>query len=165
MMPYPSPSSLRLFLPLLLWLLLTLAAGCGKSTPPAYHYADLARGKAIAATAQSQTGKPYRYGGASPAQGFDCSGLVYWACARHGIAVPRESKAQARAGREVRPPHLLPGDIVIFKTSWTGYHSGIYLGQGKFVHSPRPRTKVRVESLSSGYWQKKFVSARRVALP
>ena len=145
----------------LLGMLLILLTACGRSLPPCP--ADHARGAAIASAACSQVGKPYRYGGTSPAKGFDCSGLVYWACARNGIAVPRESRAQAGAGCEVRPPHLLPGDIVVFKIPWSGYHTGIYLGQGRFVHSPRPRTTVRVESLSTGYWKKAFVSGRRVA--
>jgi cell wall-associated NlpC family hydrolase len=162
-MPSPLPRSAlaRAVLPFLLGLALVLLTACGKNPPPP---ADHARGSAIAATARTQVGKPYRHGGTTPARGFDCSGLVYWACAQNGIAVPRESKAQAGAGREVQPQHLLPGDIVVFKIWWSGYHTGIYLGQGRFVHSPRPRTRVRIESLSSPYWKKAFVSGRRVAL-
>ena len=160
-MPQPRTCLDRIGLPLLLGLILILLTACGKTLPPCP--AAPVQGAAIASAALSQVGKPYLYGGSSPAKGFDCSGLVYWACARNGIAVPRTSRVQAEAGCEVQHPHLLPGDIVVFKIPWSGYHTGIYLGQGRFVHSPRPRTRVRVESLLCGYWKKAFVSGRRVA--
>ena len=150
---------------LLLGMLIALLAGCGKNSAPKVCYTPNARGAAIAATAKSQLGTPYRYGGASPAQGFDCSGLVYWACARNGVAIPRKSSDQATAGHSVRRSDLCPGDIIVFKIPWSGYHTGIYLGQGKFIHSPKPRHNVRVESLSIDYWKKNYVTARRVARP
>lgn len=156
------------FRPLLLLLALTLTLllhGCGKSAAPVPAFSGPSRGAAIARSAGSQVGKPYRYGASSPDCGFDCSGLVQWACRQNGVAVPRESKAQARAGYAVERSALLPGDIVVFKIPWSGFHTGVYLGKGRFVHSPRPRTRVRVESLDSGYWRKNFAGGRRVARP
>ena len=147
----------------LLGMLLILLTACGRSLPPCP--ADHARGAAIASAARSQVGKPYRYGGTSPAKGFDCSGLVYWACSQNGIRVPRVSKEQASTGKKISLSSLRPGDIVVFKTSWRGYHTGIYLGQNRFIHSPKPRTRVRIDSLTQEYWKEHFVSGRRVAAP
>ena len=154
--------SLCLFRLLLTAFCAVLLFGCGKDTESSYPYAD-SRGEAIAASARSQIGRPYCRGGISPQSGFDCSGLVYWACAQNGVSVPRMTREQAKAGQSVKRSALRPGDIVVFKTSWTGYHTGIYIGQDKFIHSPRPRAKVRIESLSIDYWKKYFVTARRVA--
>lgn len=156
------PSSLpRVFLSLALCVLMSLLLACGKRSIPADFPTDT-RGAAIAAAARSQIGKLYRKGGISPKSGFDCSGLVYWACGQNGISVPRVSREQAKVGQKVGRAALRPGDIVVFKTSWTGYHTGIYIGQGRFVHSPKPRTRVRTDSLDHVYWGEHFVSGRRV---
>ena len=141
----------------------TLLSACGKSQMSAhYAYPMTSRGDAIAATAKTQLGKSYRKGGTSPLSGFDCSGLVLWAYAQHGVSVPRSSRDQANAGVRVSRSALRPGDIVVFKTSWVGYHTGIYVGQKRFVHSPRPRTTVRFDSLDNVYWKDHFVSGRRI---
>ena len=143
-----------------------LLSACGKSsTSSHYAYPDSTSGFSIAACARSQLGKPYCSGGISPQTGFDCSGLVYWACSQNGIRVPRVSKDQASTGKKISLSSLRPGDIVVFKTSWRGYHTGIYLGQNRFIHSPRPRTRVRIDSLTQEYWKEHFVSGRRVAAP
>lgn len=144
----------------------TLATGCGKQTyRPAYTQtrAVSGSGAAIAASAKSQLGRPYVSGGTSPSRGFDCSGLVYWACASNGISVPRISRDQASAGQRIKRGNLRPGDIVVFKIPRSGYHTGIYIGQNSFVHSPKPRARVRIESLSVDYWDRYYVTARRVA--
>lgn len=150
-----------------LCLAMVLLAGCGKQRVPAsaYHQeqAGLGTGAAIVAAAKTQLGRPYVYGGSSPAKGFDCSGLVYWACASNGITVPRVSRDQASTGQRISRNDLRPGDIVVFKIPRSGYHTGIYIGQDKFIHSPKPRSKVRIESLSLSYWKKNFLTARRVA--
>ncbi|MBR4423007.1 MAG: C40 family peptidase [Mailhella sp.] len=120
-------------------------------------------GRSIAATAASQIGKPYVSGGISPSMGFDCSGLVYWTCRTNGIAIPRMSIEQASFGYQVNRKSLLPGDVLVFKTP-RGYHSGIYVGNNSFVHSPNPRKRVRVETLAAGtYYDKYYMTARRVA--
>lgn len=120
-------------------------------------------GRSIAATAASQIGKPYVSGGISPSMGFDCSGLVYWSCRTNGIAIPRMSIEQASFGYKVSRNSLLPGDVLVFKTP-RGYHSGIYVGNNSFVHSPNPRKRVRVETLAAGtYYDKYYMTARRVS--
>jgi len=157
--------SFRLCIPFMLCVALTLLTACGKSHAPNCQYPPLVKGSSIAASAQSQLGRPYAYGGSSPSSGFDCSGLVYWACAKNGVTVPRMSRDQANAGIKIKRSEMRPGDIVVFKIPWSGYHTGIYIGQNRFIHSPKPRTRVRVESLSNAYWNKRFVTARRVAHP
>ena len=144
-----------------------MTAGCGKQTyRPAYNTPQAGvssgSGAAIAATAKSQLGRPYVFGGASPSKGFDCSGLVSWACASNGISVPRVSRDQANAGQRIARSSLRPGDIVVFRIPRSGYHTGIYIGQNNFVHSPKPRARVRIESLSVNYWDRYYVTARRV---
>ena len=155
----------RFFLLFLCAAVATLATGCGKQTyRPTYtqNRAVTGSGAAIAATAKSQLGRPYVSGGSSPSRGFDCSGLVYWVCARNGIDVPRISRDQASAGRRIKRSNLRPGDIVVFKIPRSGYHTGIYIGQSNFVHSPKPRARVRIESLKVNYWDRYYVTARRV---
>lgn len=144
---------------------LLLLAACGKQTyRPTYgpQSGISASGAAIAATAKSQLGRPYVSGGSSPSRGFDCSGLVYWACARNGIDVPRISRDQASVGQRIPRSSLRPGDIVVFRIPRSGYHTGIYVGQNSFIHSPKPRARVRIESLSVKYWDRYYVTARRV---
>ena len=154
------------FLHALIGLSLMFLTACGKShTSSHYDCHAPGAGAAIAASARSQLGKPYVRGGISPQYGFDCSGLVYWACAQNGVNVPRMTRDQAKAGQSIERSALRPGDIVVFKTSWTGYHTGIYLGQGRFVHSPKPRTRVRIDSMQQEYWKDHYVTGRRVAHP
>ena len=118
-------------------------------------------GPAISQSALSTLGTPYRSGGTSPSRGFDCSGLVLWAYARHGFNVPRTAKAQSGVGSAVGKGALQKGDIVVFKTR-SGIHTGIYTGGGKFVHSPSRGKTVRVDRLDSEYWSRRIVSGRRV---
>ncbi len=153
---------LRFLSALMLCLALPILAGCGKQASSSVHTVSPAVSAAIAASAKSQIGKPYCRGGISPSSGFDCSGLVYWACRQNSVNVPRVSKEQAQTGQKVTRGELRPGDIVVFKTSWAGYHTGIYLGQNRFIHSPKPRSRVRIDSLEHEYWSKHFVTARRV---
>ena len=122
---------------------------------------DQKKADAIVRTARSQMGVRYKYGGASPKTGFDCSGLLYWAYRQHGVKIPRVAKDQASAGRKVDPARIAVGDLVVFKIS-SGYHTGIYAGEGKFIHSPKAGAKVRMEDMNIQYWRKAFVSARRL---
>jgi cell wall-associated NlpC family hydrolase len=115
----------------------------------------------IVATARAQTGLPYRSGGSSPQGGFDCSGLVLWVYRQHGITVPRLAKAQAFFGRPVGINDLRPGDIVAFRLNGA-YHTGIYSGNGRFIHSPSTGSRVREESLNIKYWLRSFVGGRRI---
>jgi murein DD-endopeptidase len=119
-------------------------------------------GAAIAGTALGLRGVPYRLGGADPS-GFDCSGLVRYVLAQHGIASPRVVRDQFTLGRAVRLRDLQPGDLVFFRVgSRSVSHVGVALGGDRFVHAPRERGTVRVESLTADYWVRRFAGARRV---
>lgn len=120
------------------------------------------QGQTILKSAYSQLGKSYRYGGASPKQGFDCSGLVYWSYRANGISVPRTTRQQASAGISVPESRADHGDIVVFRTGFRSLHTGLYAGNNKFIHSPRRGSKVRVESMTDPYWKGKLVAVRRV---
>ncbi len=144
-----------------------LLSGCGffgASTSPRDDITP-AQAQRVLKTAYSQVGKKYRSGGASPAKGFDCSGLIYWAYRQNGLEIPRITVDQARTGRAVARNQARPGDIVVFRTgnSPRGLHTGIYAGGDKFIHSPRRGERVREESIKIDYWRKKLVSVRRVA--
>ncbi|MFL5921916.1 MAG: C40 family peptidase [Gaiellaceae bacterium] len=105
-------------------------------------------------------GVPYRWGGASPRGGFDCSGLTRWVYGRAGISLPHYAAAQWRYGRRVFRRALAPGDLIFF--SGLG-HVGIYLGHGAVIHAPRPRARVRFERLR-GWLASSFYGARRLRL-
>jgi cell wall-associated NlpC family hydrolase len=129
--------------------------------PPAGDAAEL--GLQAAGIAHAQLGRPYRWGGEGPA-GFDCSGLVFYAYGRVGVAVPRVVREQARAGREVPPSRLRAGDLVFFATRGSRPdHVGIYLGDDRFVHAPRAQRPVRLDSLQDPWWRERWLGARRVA--
>ena len=123
-----------------------------------------ATGAQILAKAQEYLGTPYVYGGASPS-GFDCSGFVYYVYGCFGYSVGRTPAAQNTVGTYVDKASLQPGDIVLFAgTGGSGItHSGIYAGNGQFIHSPNSRSTVSYSDLTSGYWSEHFYCGRRVA--
>ena len=109
-------------------------------------------------------GTPYRWGGASPDSGFDCSGLVGYLFRTIGIDLPRVSRAMAHEGIAVADRSALAeGDLVFFGRRGRVDHVGIYIGGGKFLHAPRTGRDVTVSSLEDGYWSHKFLQARRLA--
>jgi cell wall-associated NlpC family hydrolase len=116
-------------------------------------------------SAMNFLGVPYRRGGSSPEQGFDCSGFT-----RHvfelslGRVLPRRADQQAQGAGllQVRKDELKPGDLVFFNTMRRAFsHVGIYVGEGKFIHAPRSGGEVRVEDMRAAYWAKRFNGARR----
>ena len=109
-------------------------------------------------------GTPYRWGGTSPDNGFDCSGLVGYVFRNAlGIELPRVSREMAKSGQLVSDrTALAEGDLVFFGRRGRVDHVGIYLGEGRFVHAPSTGKDVMVSSLDTGYWGNKFMSARRV---
>jgi cell wall-associated NlpC family hydrolase len=111
-------------------------------------------------------GTPYRYGGKSPATGFDCSGLVTHVFEQSlGISLPHNASAQSRLGIRVRLAELAPGDLVFYNTRRRPYsHVGIYIGDDKFIHAPRSGSAVRVESMKTAYWTKRYNGSRRIAV-
>jgi cell wall-associated NlpC family hydrolase len=118
---------------------------------------------AIIATALSFRGIPYRNGGSDPS-GFDCSGLVQYVFAMHGMGLPRDVHNQYRIGREIDRKDVKAGDLVFFETVGHGAsHVGLAIGGEEFVHAPSARGVVRVEKLTASYWASRFVGARRVS--
>lgn len=135
------------------------------TTPPPDSSADPRLGEAgeVVSTALSLRGIAYRNGGADPADGFDCSGFVWYVFARHGVSVPRTVGDQFAAGTRVAADALEAGDLVFFKTAGrTVSHVGVSLGGDHFIHAPSTRGVVRVERLSAVYWKERFAGARRL---
>jgi cell wall-associated NlpC family hydrolase len=116
------------------------------------------------AAARSQLGKPYRWGGASVASGFDCSGLMQWAYDKAGIHIPRVTDQQILAsnGTAVDRKHLRPGDLVFFRDA-TGYvhHVGMSLGGDRFIQAPKTGDVVKISSLDEPYFRAQFAGGRR----
>lgn len=122
-----------------------------------------ATGAQILAKATEYLGAPYVYGGASPS-GFDCSGFVYYVYGTFGISVGRTPAEQYSAGTVVDKASLQPGDIVLFAGTGSSSisHTGIYAGNGQFIHSPNSRSTVSYSDLTSGYWSEHFYCGVRV---
>jgi peptidoglycan DL-endopeptidase CwlO len=119
-------------------------------------------GSPIVATALSLQGVPYRNGGADPT-GFDCSGLVAYVFAQHGLAVPRTAAEQFTLGDQIDVNSLIAGDLVFFSTIAPGpSHVGIVVSGAQFVHAPSSNGVVRVDFMTSPYWASRYVGARRV---
>jgi len=108
-------------------------------------------------------GVPYIWGGSKTSVGLDCSGLVqsvYQQTAR--IRLPRSTAEQAAATEVIPPEALRPGDLVFFNTLNRPFsHVGIYVGENRFVHAPKPGARVRISSMSREYWANRFDGARR----
>ena len=116
----------------------------------------------VIATALSLRGAPYAWGGATP-KGFDCSGFTHYVYAQHGVSIPRVAAHQYRVGAAVASQNLKPGDLVFFSTIAPGpSHVGLAIGDDQFVHAPSERGEVRVERLSTRYWQRRYLGARRI---
>ena len=118
----------------------------------------------LAAQALSQLGIRYRFGGKSPATGFDCSGLVgYSAQQSLGLKLPPRADDMAKLGNTVARSDLQVGDLVFFNTMGKRYsHVGVYIGDSKFVHSPARGGVVRIEDMNERYWTTRFTGARRL---
>ena len=112
-------------------------------------------------------GVKYRFGGTNPETGLDCSGYVQSVYKSSvGVNLPRTASEQARIGERIATSEVRPGDMVFFNTrGFNNSHVGIYVGNGMFVHAPNSRSRVRFDSLESGYWKTKFTGVRRVNNP
>ena len=114
-------------------------------------------------------GVPYRRGGNTAEQGFDCSGFTRFVFENSiGLVLPRRADQQAQTAslQSVKREELKPGDLVFFNTMRRAFsHVGIYVGEGKFIHAPRTGGEVRVEDMRTAYWAKRFNGARRADVP
>jgi murein DD-endopeptidase len=152
---------------------LLLVAGCGstpqskpsvsasKRVPPVQvteTVADHAAGHAA-----KMIGRPYRFGGATPSGGFDCSGLVHYGYRQAGVALPHNTDQQRSVSKPVRLDDLRRGDLLFFNQEGKKFgHVGIYLGRGMFVHAPSSGKAVRTDRLEAPYWKKHLSEARRL---
>lgn len=114
-------------------------------------------------------GTPYRWGGNTPDSGFDCSGLIgYVYRDAAGITLPRSTHEMiGMRAQDVDQNALQTGDLIFFATNGGSQvsHAGIYVGEGRFVHAPATGGTVKLDSLSKAYWQKAYLSAKRVLQP
>lgn len=153
----PSPLALLPQLPAYLWL--------PKAEPfraPAQCFGCADR---LLVTAYSLLGTPYVYGGYSPERGFDCSGFVkYVYQTNFPVSLPSSAPLQYQVGVPLSRDELEPGDLVFFRHRSRGWHVGMYVGDGSFVHAPRRRKTVTVAPLDSPYFRNTYVGARRIPL-
>ena len=143
-------------------LLLVLAA----CSSPAYHkqmrstHIDKTK---IIDTARAQLGVDYRYGGESPTEGFDCSGLVFYSYQLAGIRIPRTTRGQLQQARPISKHQLNRGDLLFFRIYQSRVsHVGIYLGGKRFIHAPATGKSVSIARLDTPYWQKRFIRGGRI---
>lgn len=143
----------------LLWLFLTAC-----STKIYYpDYPSAVNKHAVIKAASAQLGSDYRYGGHSPMEGFDCSGLVYYSFLKAGIRLPRTAYGQYKRSRPVPKQHLKKGDLVFFRIYRSRVsHVGIYLGNKRFIHAPSTGKSVSIAKLDDPYWQKRYIRAGRI---
>lgn len=155
----------------LLALAALLTACAGNPPPPAYEPVALfpivgASADDVVISAIGLNGTPYRYGGNTPESGFDCSGLIGYVYRNAaGIQLPRSTRDMINLRvPDVGRGELQSGDLVFFATNGGGKvtHAGIYVGEGRFVHAPSSGGTVRLDHLTQAYWQKSYLSAKRV---
>jgi len=140
-----------------------LLAACSSTQRSSTHDVAPAVADRAASQAVKMVGRPYRYGGSSPA-GFDCSGLVLFSYQQAGLKLPRDTEHQRLASKPVRVASLRRGDLLFFDLEGKkNSHVGIYLGDGTFVHAPSSGKRVRTDRLDSAFWKKHLSEARRLS--
>src|SRR4249919_2553530 len=146
-----------------------LRARCGTPDRPPRHRrasapADPAAANAVLMRAISLVGTPYRYGGNTPAGGFDCSGLVNYVYRDMlDLRLPRSSRDLAGwQGPRIDPRRLTAADLVFFGSGGQVSHVGIYVGEGRFVHAPSTGGTVRLDYLDGPYWRDHYSGAKRI---
>lgn len=144
--------------------LVALLAGCA-SAPDVKPYVTRPSSSrsSVVNYALSLQGAPYRYGKASPEEGFDCSGFVQHVYKHHGVMLPRRARDMAEQLPAITQNQLTPGDLLFFNTNGGAFsHVGIFIQEDRFIHAPSQRTgRVLISSLTNKYWQKHYTGARR----
>jgi cell wall-associated NlpC family hydrolase len=138
-------------------LFLLLFSGCLERQTNTHHSSTTSH-NTIVNIAKKHLGKPYRYGATGP-KSFDCSGFVYAVHKRIGVTIPRTSLSQSRIrGKKLSKSELKEGDMLFFDTSLKGHinHSGIYLGNGKFIHASSGKAHSVTISSLNGWYKNKF---------
>jgi cell wall-associated NlpC family hydrolase len=123
----------------------------GGGDPPGGH-------TGVVGIAMRYLGIPYRWGGASPSTGFDCSGFIMYVYAQVGVSLPHNAAMQYGYGSPVSRGNLQPGDLVFFNSLG---HNGIYVGNNAFIHSPHTGDVVKISSMT-GWYDSTYVGARRL---
>ncbi|MCK9283178.1 MAG: C40 family peptidase [Rhodocyclaceae bacterium] len=159
--------ALRTIFQRLLIVAVLVLAGCASApsgTPAAValRNAAEARGQDVAIFALSLVETGYRFGGKNPEAGLDCSGMVSYVFNQAaGFKLSGSAADIARLGRTIAPDQLKPGDLVFFNTLRRSHsHVGIYIGDGRFVHAPSSKGRVRTESLRNTWFAARFEEAR-----
>src|SRR5687768_16289209 len=163
---HPARASTQIMRPALLACLIALSAVAAPAS--AWHDEAVSELERPLVHALQTVGVKYRLGGRSPDTGFDCSGLVVHVFERDwGMLLPPGTAALRKVGMPItKLKELEPGDLVFYNTRNRPYsHVGIYLGEGRFLHAPRPGAQVRVENVTTSYWRQRFDGARRLDPP
>jgi len=129
------------------------------------HKAQASSNSRVVARARQLIGVPYRHGGTTVANGFDCSGLlVYLFQTEAGMKLPRTTGQMIESGSQhVGRGELKPGDAVFFNRNGRGdvSHVGLYIGNNQFIHAPSSGERIRMDSLTNSYWERSYTTARR----
>ena len=122
-----------------------------------------AESQEVIKAAKKQLGVSYNFGGASPSEGFDCSGLVFYSFQQIDISLPRTTLGQLRHTTPVTRKNLEPGDLVFFRVYRSRVsHVGIYLGSNRFIHAPSTGKNVTISRLDNPFWNKRYIRAGRI---
>lgn len=142
----------------------TPAAPTAGAAPDASSEDGTQRMSGLVVAAMGALGVPYQRGGNNYDSGFDCSGFVRALYQQNfGLLLPRRAAEQAAATQTIARDELKPGDLVFFNTMRRAYsHVGIYVGDHRFIHSPKSGAVVRIEDMRVNYWNRRFEGARRV---
>lgn len=182
--PLPKNSAARPSFPFALVLWCAVLAACGsvpktatahKTVRPAAQQAAIqirhvsreAGAQELLLRSMVLVGTPYRYGGSSRGEGFDCSGMVQFLYRDAlNVALPRTARDMAAASRRIRPQDLKVGDVVFFNTGGHPYsHMGLYIGNGEFIHAPSGNGTIRTARLDQPYFSRRFTGAHTFFAP
>jgi cell wall-associated NlpC family hydrolase len=145
-------------------ILAALAVWAATCCPGARAMNAVDNGAEVVVQALALLGVPYRWGGSDPARGLDCSGLVQHVYKNVvALDLPRRSEEMSRLGKRVLRGELRAGDLLFFNTlGYPNSHVAVYVGEGRFVHAPSRRGRVRLDDLDDRYWRDRFNGARRI---